>query len=180
MPIWPVASSRHMRQLAVFIVGTRSTTGGLLQAPRALSAAARCLAGPRACCRCARRPWHASQPRPGRQASSRSGRWHARMREVRVGSCTRLCSRRPTATDDRVTELTLSQRGAHCALPRSSASEKVLPPSAAAGWWHVKQGRPNTDAQPPRHGSAPCRARTRARTPPQHGSANACGARQAA
>ena len=30
MPICPVASSRHMRQLLVFMVGMRSTTGGLL------------------------------------------------------------------------------------------------------------------------------------------------------
>ena len=45
---------------------------------------------------------------------------------------------------------------AHCALPRSSASENVLPFSASAGRWQVKQGRPKTVVQPPRHGSAPC------------------------
>ena len=38
MPICPVASSRHMRQLLVFMVGMRSTTGGLLhmEQPRRL------------------------------------------------------------------------------------------------------------------------------------------------
>ena len=46
---------------------------------------------------------------------------------------------------------------AHCALPRSSASENVAPPSASAGRWQVKQGRPKTVVQPPRHGSAPCK-----------------------
>ena len=54
---------------------------------------------------------------------------------------------------------------AHCALPRSSASENVLPPSASAGRWQVKQGRPNTVVQPPRHGSAPC---TRQQGLPRH------------
>lgn len=57
-----------------------------------------------------------------------------------------------------------TRRRAHCALPRSSASENVAPHSASAGRWQVKQGRPKTVVQPPRHGSAPCEGQKASQT----------------